>query len=68
MPDVSQLAITVMRGEFAVLHGPDGTMIAAFTPNKKEHHRIRVVINAPKDVRVSRSKENPWNSTPSTSP
>ena len=68
MADVGTLAITVKRGEFAVLHGPDGTLLAAVTPNNDEHHAICVVIKAPKNVRVTRTMENPWNSTPSTSP
>lgn len=60
MRDVGTLAITLRVGEFAGIRAPDGTLIAAVTPNDQMSGNVKLILKAPKDVRIQRSKENPW--------
>ena len=58
--DAASLAITLRVGEFAQVFGPDGTLLAAITPNDAMTGNVKLVFKAPRDIRIQRTKENPW--------
>ena len=60
MRDLGTLAISLRVGESAGIHAPDGTLLAVVTPNDQMAGNVKLIFKAPKDVRIVRSKENPW--------
>lgn len=55
-----RLAITLQPGEYATIFAPDGSLLVAVAANDERPERVRLVFEAPRDVRISRTKENPW--------
>ena len=67
MSKVGNLAITVEQDEWAVFVDAAGNVVGAVSPNPKMGSRVRLIFSAPKDVRITRTKDNPWN-TPGPRP